>query len=573
MEITPDKKKLLDLIDRAVGGEITLPQFQRNFVWARDDITDLLLSVFKGYFIGTFLLLRVEEGYSPFGSRAIASLNGQSPSSGPRWLILDGQQRITSLHYVFTAPGLPVRYTKHPYRFFLRLDMLPSDPSVEISDDLVFSERADYCTTYLKPDYQFENRVVPFTEIGRWAEWQNRYERWLIEKDRDEYFDLYFPNVKPVWDNAMGGLRGFQVPVVEIPMVKDDDTNGISEICAIFEKLNSTGVRLSVFDLLTARLYTHGIDLHALWEQAVAENAKIEEFSGGDPDAYGVFVLRTIALIRREEVRAKSLINLSPKSFESDWNQAVTAIEKTLGRIVAVQRDGFGVFDPRWQPYSTLVPGLSVLLDNAEREGLGHEAYADIKCWYWGSVFLERYAGSVESTTYRDATDLLKRQEGDDQDPEVFGEIRRSILENPGFSLRSVSRVNSIYRGVMNLIAINGARDFQNNDGISFHELEDHHIFPRAFLRDKHDLKGDAVNTILNKTLITAAANHRISRKSPSQYLKEVIPEEHREQILRSHLIDPEAQAAMEQDDYEAFLKAREKDIMRFLRTYLEPAQ
>jgi hypothetical protein len=157
--------------------------------------------------------------------------------------------------------------------------------------------------------------------------------------------------------------------------------------------------------------------------------------------------------------------------------------------------------------------------------------------------------------------------------PEAFQAIRGGILDNPAFTLQPVTRMNSVYRGVMNLVAINGARDFQSNDAIAFHELEDHHIFPQAFLRDEFGLKGDEVNTILNKTLITAAANRRISRKSPSQYLQDVIPAAHREEILRSHLIGPEAQAAMEQNDYSAFLKAREKDILQFLRGYLEAAR
>jgi hypothetical protein len=125
----------------------------------------------------------------------------------------------------------------------------------------------------------------------------------------------------------------------------------------------------------------------------------------------------------------------------------------------------------------------------------------------------------------------------------------------------------------MNLVAITGAKDFATNDGIPFHELEDHHIFPRAFLRDHYGLKGDEANTILNRTLIKDSTNRRISRKSPGEYLREVFPPAHREEILRSHLIGPEAQQAMENNNYEAFLTAREKDILNCLKVYLEPAR
>jgi len=315
------------------------------------------------------------------------------------------------------------------------------------------------------------------------------------------------------------------------------------------------------------------IDLHALWDGAVENNPLLEEFSDGETSAYGVYMLRTIALLRGLEVKASALVNLSPKDFERDWQTAVEATEQALTRIKTVNADGFGVISLGWQPYSTLVPVMAAALASAAKAQKPHLAYADIKCWYWSSVFLERYAGSVDSTTYRDAMDLLGRQADSSKRPAIFDEAVKEVLDNSSFGLRWVARNNSVYKGVMNLVAMNGARDFENNDGISFHELEDHHIFPRAFLRDRYGIKDEAVNTILNRTLITSKANRRISRKNPSQYLKDTIPGEHREAILRSHLIGPEAQAAMERDDYEAFLVAREKEIVSVIRKYLEPAR
>lgn len=81
MDITPDKKRLLDLVGRARSGEIALPEFQRNFVWTRDDVRDLLTSVLKGYFIGSFLLLKVDAESSPFAFRAVAGVEKPPGSS------------------------------------------------------------------------------------------------------------------------------------------------------------------------------------------------------------------------------------------------------------------------------------------------------------------------------------------------------------------------------------------------------------------------------------------------------------------------------------------------------------
>ena len=569
MEIRPDKVPVLRLVEQAQEGRIALPQFQRNFVWPREEIADLLLSILKGYFIGTFLLLETDRDHTPFGVRPLAGVGKRPEDLRPERLVLDGQQRLTSLHYVLAAPAIPLRWTRHPYRFFLDLRK-----ALENDDDgLVFSRRADRCGDLLDEETQFERWILPFTEVPRWTEWKDRYEDWLFDRDRDEH-RRYREERRNRWNELLGMFRGFQVPVIEIPKVHDGDREGITEVCAIFEKLNSTGIRLSVFDLLTARLYRYGIDLHALWEEAVSEHALLKKFSEGSPADYGVLALRTVALLRRQEVKSRSLIHLGPEGFEDDWRTAVAAMEKALKRVTGTEPGGFGAFDSAWLPYRTMLPVLAAVLVAAERAPRPDQAYRDLGCWYWTSVFLERYAGAVESRTYRDAMDLLRRQEEPDFRPEVFLDVRRLILDNERFQLRTVARVNSIYRGVMSLVALRGARDFENNDGIAFHQLEDHHIFPRAFLRERYGLKkGEKVNTILNRTLITARTNRRISRKAPSEYLAEIFPERERSAILESHFIGPEAQKAMEADDYDAFLEARERSILAELRERLDAAR
>jgi hypothetical protein len=566
VDILTDKVSLLSLVEGARRGHLALPQFQRNFVWPRDQVADLLLSIIKGYFIGSFLLMRNDPDTSPFAARTIAGVTRDSDNLRPEKLVLDGQQRLTSLHYVMAGPDIPLKWTKHPYRFFLDLNKLAADDD----DGLIFSLRFDNCSELLAENGQFTRRIVPFTEIPRWAEWKDRFEDWLFDTNREEH-GRYRAELRPIWNQKLGALTAFQVPVIELPKISEGDEKGIGEVCAIFEKLNSTGVLLSVYDLLTARLYKYSIDVHKLWQTSSDMHAQIHEFSGGEPDTYGIFVLRVIALLRGLEVKARQLINLKPQNFEEDWRRAAEAIEKALKRLVSIHTDGFGVFDPRWQPYSTLIPVLATCLSKGEEARIGEGVYRDLKCWYWGSVFLERYAGAVESTTYRDAIDLLRRQREPEFRPQVFEDIKTLLLD-PKYSVRDVARVNSVYRGVMNLVAINGARDFATNDGIPFHELEDHHIFPGAFLRDKLNIKGARANTILNRTLIKDSTNRKISRKAPSEYLRTVLPIDHRETILRSHLIGEAAQAAMERDDYEAFLAAREQDILANLRNYLQPA-
>jgi hypothetical protein len=434
-------------------------------IWSRDDITDLLVSILKNYFIGSFLLLRTDVDSSPFAARPIEGVALDILNLRSDWMVLDGQQRLTSLHYVFAAPDIPLRGTKYPYRFFLDLNTLVSGDV----DEAIISQRADWCHKELERETQFQTLVVPFTELEHWDDWLNAYEQWLSERDRERYFNEYFKQQKPVWNQAIGHLQQFQVPTIEIPKIPSNDPDRISEVCAIFEKMNSTGVRLSVYDLLIARLYKDHIDLHALWGEAIEQYDHLREFSGGEPDFYGVYTLRTLALLRGLEVKSKTLVNLSPQDFEQDWCMATKYTEKALQRITSTNADGFGAFDVKWIPYSTMVSTLAALLHYIDTHDVDHRAYKYLRKWYWGSVFLERYAGAVETSLYRDYRDVLSRFTNEQYTPDVFAEVDTRISSGESFSLLGVTRVNAIYRGVINLIAIHGAKDFQADDSIEFH--------------------------------------------------------------------------------------------------------
>lgn len=560
MEISHDNPKLVGMVERAREGKIVLPEFQRDFVWSRDGIAELLVSILKGYFIGTFLALRTDVDNNPFAVRGIQGVEKHPEDLLPELMLLDGQQRLTSLHYALAAPSIPLRGTKSSWRFFLNLNKL----SPEDLDDAVTSQQSSRCKEMLKRETQFLTSIVPFTEIERWDDWLNAYEKWLIDRDKDEYFE-FREHRMPIWKKAIDILQQARVYMLTIPRVSPEDPDRVDEVCAIFEKMNSTGVQLSVFDLLTARLFRHQIKLRELWEEAVKEHDYLRVLSGGDSSDYGTYTLRTMALIRRTEIRRKTLINLSPDDFEEDWRTVTRYVNEALQRMQSTNQDGFGAFEPKWIPYSTMVSTLAALLHYIQTHDADHRAYKYIRKWYWGSVFLERYAGAVETVSTRDYRDLVALFEDEGCEPDVFAEIDDRILSKGSFSLLGVSRVNSTYRGVISLVAKRGARDFRTGDSIEFHKLDDHHIFPRAYLRElqggegkKRYSQGD-VNQVLNRTLISSATNKLISDHAPSEYVEGVVPEERKVELMDSHFIDKEALAAMEVDDYEAFLLRHEE--------------
>jgi hypothetical protein len=101
-------------------------------------------------------------------------------------------------------------------------------------------------------------------------------------------------------------------------------------------------------------------------------------------------------------------------------------LEKALQRIQETAQGGFGAISSRWMPYSTMVPVLAALLWKVDEDRLDHRALKYIQKWYWASVFLERYAGAVETTTKRDYDDLTKIFKDHSYVPEVFTEVDRN---------------------------------------------------------------------------------------------------------------------------------------------------
>jgi len=567
MKLDLKNPDVIDLIKDAHNGELVLPQFQRSFVWAYVDVIDFLQSMFRRYFIGTFLFQDCDKENIPFDYRALEGVDLSKENLNPEKLILDGQQRITTLHYVLYSPeGITLKNTKYPYKFFLNLKEMNTE---DIEDEAIFGEREDHSDKYLEKEFQFKNRIIPFTVLKShktWSDWQSEFETWLIKRD-EEAFIKYSQEEKNHWREYIDTFfLNFSVPVVELNKITQDDEKGLAEVCAIFEKMNTTGVKLSVFDLLTARLYKDKIDLRQLWDDSLLECKNIAEFSDGDTDKYGVFILRTIGLIRGIETKNKKLINLKPNNFEDDWNHASKFVEKAIKRITSIGKNGFGVFEKYWLPYPPMIPTVAATLYRIEQEKLGANAYSILRRWYWGSIFTERYQSAVESKTTADYKSIMQAILQGDMSGDVFIEIEDQITNNKNYTLKRVSRVNAVYKGVMNILALNGAKDFKLDDSINFHDLDDHHIFPVKYLKDKYktEIKDEQINVVLNKTLIHQSTNKSIGKRKPSDYLRDskIIPQRNKVEILSSHLMDDNTIKFLEKNRFEEFIDSRDRYIV-----------
>jgi hypothetical protein len=258
-----------------------------------------------------------------------------------------------------------------------------------------------------------------------------------------------------LWTSAISAFQQFEVPLVELPRVNEADGESIGRVCAIFEKLNSTGVDLSVYDLLTARLYRSGIRLHDLWDEACKKHARLRAWSDGkaDQNKFGVLVLRTLALLRGLDPKPRILIDLSPVDFDKDWRRAAAAIDEALKLVTLVGEDGFGVFDEKWLPGFGLVPVVAALRALIDDRQLGDEERRDLRRWYWCNVFMERYSSAVESKSRKDYAEMTRNWFEGGPEPDVFADAR-NLIGSSGYRIRgSASFASALYSGAFCLLA------------------------------------------------------------------------------------------------------------------------
>lgn len=561
-------KDVQDIVNEIEAGKLVLPDFQRDFVWPTKQIGKLLESILNGYYIDTLLTLPVSGSSEniPFPPRDVAGVL-QSDSANNMEMVLDGQQRISSIYYALTAPDMPLDNTTYPQLFCLRFRKIVND---EYDEDAIKWRRRDWNSSQklIDNDYdlQMEKDLIPFT-IFRSSEAFNEW-RWGLEDYAKENDTVTRDDVRK-FDENTSIFRGYDIPIIEL----DPDTPD-SVVVQTFERINTQGLDLGVFDILTARLYPDpfNINLRDLWEDAVDQYPRIETYAdNAGTKTVRERILKTLALYRGDECKDASLRELKPENFESDWRSSASIIDRALEKAKSSEVGGLGVTEKYGFPYGSILPTLSNLIYLAEEKGKypNQEGLEKIRQWYWTSVFSGRYSGSSDTTSYQDYNQVKNWISGNrEEPPEAITEGQNLIPIE--LNLDTTTR-GAAYQGIMSLLVLNGAKDFGTFESITVHQVDDHHIFPRAKLESGAIGKeyGETErNKILNRTIIQYRNNRfKYVDDLPSKYVSEMI-EEHPKgedgvrETLKDHFINEDGFKALLQDDYDAFCEAR-KEVIR----------
>ncbi len=605
-----DKILLKPFLDKLHSGAIQLPDFQRSWVWDEDNIRSLLASVLNGYPVGALLTLET-GGSVQFQPRVLEGVERerlalhQGPVPKPDLLLLDGQQRSTSLYQTLlsTQPVLCNDRRGKPQERFLYLDIdkaLAGESLTEACVVAVPASRVIYDAIYRKtlldvstPEKEYESHLLPLNQVFNFFNWLGGWQA--------HWKQHAMPQDVPVQEllALIGRVNQYSMPYIQLS--KD---NGRRAVCTIFEKVNTGGKKLDAFELLTAMYAAEPLPNNEVFDLRTDWYGKNLPTAGNDKKpgrqttlratghADGVLkslastefmqpalLLHTMGLRKLADAAGKKGKELPAISCKNE-DLLYLPLQAYIGYADRVQR-GFVaaskfvnqdmVLRHKELPYPPQLVTLATVFAALEGSTVAEPAKEKLRQWFWCVALDEAYSSSTETKIARDVPELLAWLAGSGPAPRTVDETL--IQADRLGTLRS--RLAAAYKAMHALLLRHGCRDFINGQSAhlaSFYAdpMDIHHIFPKRWCEKQGiPIPPGRFNSIINKTPISASSNRAIGGDAPSIYLKR-IEEKHKlskaqlDEILRSHLIDP---VHLRNDDFEAFYKARKTALSGLIET------
>ena len=305
----PDHISLNTLIGRLREGRYVIPDFQREFEWKASDIRQLVKSIFLDYYIGSLLLWKGKK--ENFDALSCEPIYGFKGTGSPEHIVLDGQQRLTALHYVFFLPerNLPGRRSR--FVFFIHVDKLMADKDDEAFNYDVIWRR--WTKILDSRELQFSVHIFPLSILGGgrfdFPDWVQDYERYWHHRatvcgekgnrSGANEAQLHADNARRFGQAIADIVDQYQISFNEL-----NEELPIDKVCDIFTQINSQGVKLDVFDLVNALLKPKGLQLKHMWRAA---QRRLSFVGAGKMNVY---ILQVMSILRQTYCSPKYLYYL-----------------------------------------------------------------------------------------------------------------------------------------------------------------------------------------------------------------------------------------------------------------------
>lgn len=559
-------EELVGMIER---GELRLPEMQRRYVWRSTRVRDLLDSLYRGYPSGAILLWET-DGEVPLQDMAVAQQN--NPYKSTR-LLLDGQQRLTSLSAVIRGVQVSVRGRKRPIDLLFNLEHpdhldlvteVDEDGSDEEDDEDLLDADADDADSN---DHELQRRfnrmtfVVATRALEQLPQWVSVSE--VFKKDEDAPF-LERAGIEKVSDprfrkysERLARLRGIRKYVYRMDVL--ERALSYDEVTEIFVRVNSLGAKLRSSDLALAQIT-------AKWRKSLKV---FEEFqrtcgkSGFDLDL-GLHLKNLIAFTTGQS-RFLTVGGLRVENLKEGWTKCCLGMEFAINFI----KNNAGIDSPALlsSPFMLITVGYyghqrNYKLTKDESEKLRH--------WVLVANAKGRYTrGSSETILDQDLA-VLRNKGGA---KELIERLRQQVGQ---FSiapeeLEGRNQRSALFKTMFLAFRDAGAKDWKSQVAIALdhsgsqHRLQFHHIFPKAILKQTYSRR--EVDDIANLCFISGKTNRQISDKAPKEYFKLIIANSGKN-ALECQCI-PMDGALLDSGSYKDFLQNRREAIAARLNEFL----
>lgn len=566
------------LVDMYVRGELRLPEIQRHYVWRGTRVRDLFDSLYRGYPSGSILMWETDE---PIQTRDFAIKQEVTAFAG-RKLLLDGQQRLTSLTAVLNGLPVTVRGRKRPIDILFNLDHPETSAyATEVDADEDHPTSPD--DELVDDDEGIENETNGDGEVGS-ALAQQLSQRTFVVASKALAALPNWVSVSAVFKSQntseflkRAGVTSFEDPRVQLynsrlskltdiakyPYVVHVLERGMSyeEVTEIFVRVNSLGAKLRSSDLALAQMTSR-------WPKLLQE---LEEFQQ-ECEASSNFTIELGQLVRAIVVFATRqclfrVVSSAPtEDLKRGWKEAKEGLRFAINFL----KTNAGIEDESLLSSPMFLHVLASISHVRNNQISKPEREAMLR-WLLVANAKGRYSrGSTETLLNEDLkivfnkssaselVDILRRQFGRlEIEP---GDLGGRGANSPLFSLAYLALKDA------------GAKDWHSGLGLSLthqgrlHFIQWHHIFPKALLKEGKFETGE-INEIANMAFITGHTNRKIGRKAPSEYLREVIDSQG-STVLTAQCVPGDIENLVV-DRYRDFLAQRRKDLAEKMNAFI----
>ncbi|HEX4155684.1 MAG TPA: DUF262 domain-containing protein [Acidobacteriaceae bacterium] len=556
-----EERTVASLVDMIKRSELKLPEMQRGYVWTSTQVRDLIDSLYRGYPSGAILMWEAEEQDA---TRDLQVAQEKSAFSTHK-LLLDGQQRLTSLSAVLRNEPVQVRNRNKPIHIAFNLDH--PDSLTQADDDIDNELEEEVTDTPESKGVQARVRDLAFAVASSSV---LSKPNWIpvsrVFSDNESEWSLLKPLVgtpeHPNYTKYTERIRALKA-IANYTYVVQVLGRKLSyeEVTAIFVRVNSAGAKLRGSDLALAQITSKWPGSLALFEHFLDS---IYKQSKWDLDT-GIIV-RSLVVFATGQSRFKTVGNIPRERLEEAWQRTQIGIEGALNFL----RSNAGLEDVSMLSSRFYI--IAIAWYFAEKKGvLSHQDTVDMLRWLYSASIRAWYSASTETTLDSDLSVL--RNGGS------FGDLAKQIEQTYGVlyitaeDLKERGKRSPLFTFSYLACKYHGAVDWESGAPLSlFHQghaahIEFHHIFPKSLLQ-KTEFSKAQINEIANMAFLSGKANRGISNKSAHVYLPTVV-NRRGEMALQKQGIPTSVETW---NDYASFLNHRRTALAAMINAFIRKA-